>query len=492
MKSSKTALYQAAHIRQCEQMSINGLGLAEDELMTRAGTCAFATLRELYPAVRTLSVFCGSGNNGGDGYVLARLAHEQGYMVVVNQYKTLEDLPPAARHAALQALAAGVIFQCIDEAIDSDAELIVDALLGIGLKGKVSGPLASAISQINDAQLPVFAMDVPSGLDADTGQIRGVGVRATTTVTFIGLKLGLMTGDGPDYSGEVICHDLQLGNCLTALSPAAYLLEDGLRQFLLPRRIRNAHKGLFGHVLIIGGNYGMPGSIDLAAQAALRVGAGMVTIATRPEYAKQALPLLPEAMIYGITDAEELNPLLGRATIGIIGPGLGEDNWAIALYNKALISQLPMVIDASALRLLAQNPQQDDNWILTPHPGEAASLLGCTTAEIQADRYQALLHLQNQYGGQVVLKGAGSLVATDESEVYLCDAGNPGMASAGMGDALSGIIAGLAAQGLTLSDAAKLGVWLHAQAGDIAATERGERGLLASDLISYLHHLVNN
>ncbi|SPX61870.1 carbohydrate kinase [Legionella feeleii] len=203
------------------------------------------------------------------------------------------------------------------------------------------------------------------------------------------------------------------------------------------------------------------------------------------------LPLLPEAMIYGIEESVELLPLIARATVCIIGPGLGEDEWAKVLFNQAIASQLPMVIDASALRLLAQNPQHDDNWILTPHPGEAASLLQCSNAEIQKDRYQTILALQQQYGGNVVLKGVGSMVCTDEPGVYLCADGNPGMASAGMGDALSGVIAGLIAQGLALAEAVKLGVWIHASAADAAAAVMGERGLLASDLMPYLRRQVN-
>lgn len=491
MISAKTALYQTPHIRTCEQMAMDELGLTEEELMERAGSSAFSTLTMLHPDVRTISVFCGSGNNAGDGYVLARLAKEKGYSVIINQYKAIDHLPPTARHAAAQAIAAGVPCQCLDDPIDSDAELIVDALLGIGIKGKVQGPIATAINQINDAQLPVLAIDVPSGLDADTGRVMGVCVQASVTVTFIGYKLGLMTLDGPDHCGQVVCHNLHLDKCLASIQPAAYLLDEKLPKILLPRRLKNSHKGKFGHVLVIGGNYGMPGAVYLAANAALRVGAGLVTIATRPEHARQALPNLPEAMLHGIEAIEALLPLIAKATVCILGPGLGEDEWAKALFATALASQLPMVIDASALRLLAKNPQHDDNWILTPHPGEAANLLNCTTDEIQEDRYQAAIRLQDQYGGNVILKGAGSLVATDESEIYLCNAGNPGMASAGMGDALSGVIAGLVAQGLLLADAAKLGTWLHAAAGDAAALEKGERGLLAGDLMPCLHRLVN-
>ncbi|CEK11733.1 bifunctional ADP-dependent NAD(P)H-hydrate dehydratase/NAD(P)H-hydrate epimerase [Legionella hackeliae] len=491
MTTAKISLYQVKHIRSCEQLAITDLGLSEDELMERAGHSAFRTLTKLYPSVRNIAVFCGSGNNAGDGYVLARLAQEKGYTVVIHQYKTVEELPPAARHASLTAIAAGVNCQPLEETIDTEVELIVDALLGIGLEGKVKGPIVTAINQINDCGLPVLALDIPSGLDADTGAVLGACVKATTTMTFIARKLGLMTLDGPDYCGKIVCDSLGLEHCLSSIQPAVQVLNESLRNTLLPPRLKNSHKGHYGHVLIIGGGHGMPGSVFLTANAALRVGAGLVTIATRPEHAGHVLPALPEAMIYGIEEVDEVLPLISRATICVIGPGLGEDEWAHALFTKALTSQLPMVIDASALRILANNRQHDDNWILTPHPGEAASLLSCSTAEIQRDRYKAINELQAQYGGNVILKGVGTLITTHESETYLCAAGNPGMASAGMGDALNGIIAGLFAQGLSLSDAAKLGVWLHATAADAAAIAKGERGLLASDLMPYIRQQVN-
>lgn len=491
MRTAETAIYQANQIRIVEQKAQDELALTEDELMVRAGRAAFAVLTRLYPSVGTIAVFCGGGNNAGDGYVLARLARQAGLSVLINQYKAIEDLPPAAQHAALEALAAGVPCQCIDEPIDIEAELIVDALLGIGLKGKVSGPIATAISQINDSELPVLAIDVPSGLDADRGLVMGLCVRASATVTFIGLKLGQLTLDGPDYCGQLICHNLELDTCLTTTSPAATIIPDTIIASLLPKRLKNSHKGLYGHVLVIGGGRGMPGSVYLAAQAALRVGAGVVTIATRPEHAGKVLPQLPEVMIYGIEEVDELDELIARATVCILGPGLGEDEWANALFTKVIASQLPMVIDASALRLLAMHPQHDDNWILTPHPGEAAALLHCSTTDIQNDRYLAIRSLHDLYGGNIILKGVGSLLCTDKSAMFLCKAGNPGMASAGMGDALSGVIAGLFAQGLSLADAARAGLWLHASAGDAAALVEGERGLLASDLMPFFHSLVN-
>jgi hydroxyethylthiazole kinase-like uncharacterized protein yjeF len=489
MTIEKLPLYQVEQIRLCEQLATTGLGLSENELMERAGQAAFASVIKLFPHSKNLVIFCGAGNNAGDGYVLARLAREQGYGVIINQYKTAEHLPSAARCAALGALAAGVSCRSLNAPIDNNIDLIIDALLGIGVQGPVKEPIAAAIKQINDSQIPVLALDIPSGLNANTGVAVGICVRADVTITFIAPKLGLYTADGSDYCGQVVSNSLQLDNCLATLSSAAYLLAEQ-RDAILPKRSKNSHKGEFGHVLIIGGGRGMPGSVYLAAKAALRVGAGLVTIATRPEHAGQVLPSLPEAMIYGVDQAEELTPLIARANICIVGPGLGVDEWAVALYRKALSSQLPLIIDASGLHLLAADHKYHGNWVLTPHPGEAAKLLNCSTTEVQKDRYQAILSLQSQYGGHIILKGAGSLICTDIREIYLCSAGNPGMASAGMGDTLNGVIAGLFAQGLSLAEAAKQGVWVHAKAGDAAAFS-GERGLLASDLMPYFRKQVN-
>ena len=491
MSKLKKNLFLSQQSRLCEHKALDELGLTEIELMSRAGAAAFKTLKTLYPDVRTVALFCGGGNNGGDGYVLATCLLQQGYAVHVHQYKAIDELPPAARYAAEAAAAAGVSFQSLEDSIDSDAELVVDGLLGIGLKGAAHGPIAHAIQLINDSGLPVISLDVPSGLDADTGCVLGVCVNAAVTVTFITQKVGLYTSDGPDQCGKIVYHSLNLDSCLAGIEPAAHLLDDQLLYNILQPRRKNSHKGLYGHVLVIGGGPGMPGSVYLTALAALRVGAGAVTVATWPEHAKTVMPLLPEAMIYPIAGVDALLPLLAKATVCVIGPGLGESEWAKVLFEAAIAAQLPLVIDASALRMLALNPQHDDNWVLTPHPGEAASLLSCSTAVIQADRCQSAQLIQQQYGGSVVLKGAGSIVNCGEETTYICTAGNPGMASAGMGDVLSGVMGGLLAQGVSLADAAKLGVWLHARAADEAVFTQGERGLMASDLMPYLRRQMN-
>lgn len=492
MSKTPDGLYVTEQIRLCERSAIDESGLRDIELMERAGAGAWDVFNRLHGPIRSMAVFCGTGNNGGDAYVLARLAHLEGCSVVVYQHKTLEALSVTAQHAAALAQDAGVLCKPLEDVIDWEVQWVVDGLLGIGLQGDVYGPIAHAINLINDSRLPVLSLDVPSGLDADTGQILGVCIRATITVTFIAPKVGLYTLDGPDYSGEVLVDDLQIAACLDQIQPKAHRLDGHvLKQPLLPPRLKNSHKGMYGHVLIVGGGPGMPGAAFLAAQAALRVGAGVVTIATWPPHAGTVLPHLPEAMVYPVETSDDLLPLLKRASVCILGPGLGDTDWARELFAAAITAPLPLVIDASALRMLAEDAQQDDHWILTPHPGEAAALLGCTLDEIQADRLRAARLIQARYGGVVVLKGAGTVVYVDTQGMYICTAGNPGMSTAGMGDVLSGVIGGLLGQGLSFSKAALSGVWVHASAGDDAVARSGERGLLAGDLMPYLRQRVN-
>lgn len=268
----------------------------------------------------------------------------------------------------------------------------------------------------------------------------------------------------------------------TTLSPETYRA--------LPARAKDAYKGDFGHVLVIGGNVGMGGAARLAAEAALRVGAGLVSVATRAAHVPAFIAARPEAMCHGVEEGADIAKLLARATVLLLGPGLGQDAWARNLYDQALASPLPKVVDADALNLLAQHPIHQDNWVLTPHAGEAARLLETSTHEIQADRFAAARALQQRYGGVVVLKGAGSIVQGAET-THICTAGNPGMASGGMGDVLGGVIAGLIAQNIPPDEAAQRGVLCHAMAGDLALAEGGERGLLASDLMLYLRKLMN-
>lgn len=260
---------------------------------------------------------------------------------------------------------------------------------------------------------------------------------------------------------------------------------------LLPSRALDANKGDFGHALIIGGDYGMAGAVRIAAEAAARTGAGLVSVATRPEHVSIISSTRPELLCYGINSVNSLQYLLTKATVIAIGPGLGQDNWSKELFSQAINQPQPKIVDADALNLLAKNPVKHNHWILTPHPGEAARLLNTDTKTIQINRLAAIQQLQAIYGGVVVLKGFNTLVLDTDKKAYVCHAGNPGMASGGMGDLLTGIITGLVAQGLTLDNAAKLGVILHAYAGDLAAKEQGQCGLLALDLIPYLRKVLN-
>ncbi len=491
MNKLENTLYQCDQIRACEQQAIHQNHLDDTELMNLAGTEAFNLMKRLYPQVNHIAVYCGSGNNAGDGYLFARLAHEQGLSVIVYQCKALDDLPSAAQHAALLAIASGVECQSAEESLDADSELIVDALLGIGLKGPVYEPIANAINQINSSALPVISLDIPSGLNADTGVVANFCVKASVTITYIALKTGMYTADGPDYCGEIHCRGLNLDSLLVNTPPKAHLLSPEKLSLPLPARLKNSHKNSFGHVLVIGGGPGMPGAAALVAKAALRSGAGAVSIAMHPDQVKAIMPVIPEAMVWGVQSAKHLKPLLAKATVCVVGPGLGCDDWANDLFLAAITSQLPMVIDASALRLLATHPQTDDNWILTPHPGEAANLLSCSTREIQCNRYQSVQKIQEQFGGVIVLKGNGTIIQTLEKNTFVCSKGNPGMATAGMGDVLSGVIAGLCAQGLSLSEAAKTGVWIHAVAGDRVAESQGDIGILASDLMPFIPTILS-
>ncbi|PJD95314.1 MAG: bifunctional ADP-dependent NAD(P)H-hydrate dehydratase/NAD(P)H-hydrate epimerase [Legionella sp.] len=491
MSQLQYPLYRSASLKACEQWAQKKQHISSYQLMIQAGTAVFAYLLEFFPSVRRLAVFCGAGNNGGDGYVVARLAQEHGLDVTVYQCKEEQALPEPARQAALAAQSSGVEFQSADEPIDADIELIVDALLGTGSQGVIYGLIAVAIEQINASDLPVLAIDLPSGLDADTGMVANLCVHATRTLTLLGLKTGLFTMDGPDYCGIVDCHDLGLQWFLGQMKPEAHQLhQEALPLPLLPRK-KNSHKGCYGHILILGGGKGMPGAVALAAKAALYTGAGAVSIATLPEHVAAVVPLVPEAMVWGIEKSEELTALLEKATFCIIGPGLGDSDWAQQLFAVAIGSQLPMLIDASGLRWLGCYPQTDDNWILTPHPGEAAALLSCPVKDVQSDRYRSAALIQQKYGGVVVLKGAGSIIHTLAKDAWVCTKGNPAMASAGMGDVLSGVIAGLSVQGLSLSDAALLGVWVHALAADILVQQQRRHSLLASDLLKMIPLILN-
>lgn len=463
-------------------------------LMQRAAAAVYKELQWRWPNARRICFLCGAGNNGGDGLLAAALAQADGLDVSVLMACDPAALQGTALQARQRAEQAGLRCEPFVANRLERAEVIVDALLGIGLSRLVEGIFRDAILAINQRQqgARVLAVDIPSGLDAARGVPRGVAVEADVTVSFIGLKLGLFTGEGAQYCGRLVFNSLQVPSSIyTGLIPAARRITDEQRRTVLPPRRRGAHKGSHGHVLLVGGDEGMAGAIHLAAEAALRSGAGLVSVGTRRVHAALITQTRPELMCRGIEQLADLKNMLERTNVLAIGPGLGQGEWGRVIWEQLKRSVVPMVVDADALNLLARKPEHRANWVLTPHPGEAARLLDCSVAEIQCDRPAAVAALAQRYGGVAVLKGAGTLVKAEHGELQLCDAGNPGMASGGMGDLLCGVIAGLLAQGLSLENAAAVGVQIHARAGDLAAAHGGERGLLASDLLLPIRELAN-
>lgn len=484
-------LYRAAQVREIENAAIQRHGVSAELLMERAGRAAWDAFRATWPNAERVSIVCGSGNNGGDGYVFAQHALDHGRKVRIIALTAPHLLRGVALAAADKILGRGITLQSMSAGALETADVVIDAVFGIGLDREVGGLWRQAIESMNTSRKPILAIDIPSGLNADSGRIMGAAVHASATVTYLGLKVGLYVGEGPDFAGRVLFSDLDApkGACEGVVASALRIDLDQFRD-RLGRRRRAAHKGEFGHVLVIGGDHGFAGAARLAGEAAARIGSGLVSIATRPEHAFAISAARPELMAHGIGSASQLGPLLGRATVVAIGPGIGQSDWAQGILGRVLESSLPLVVDADALNLLARDPCRRENWIITPHPGEAARLLSLTAAEVQADRLRAVDALQSRFGGVVVLKGCGTVIGDGGGPPALCDQGNPGMASGGTGDVLCGVIAGLVAQGLDRSTAAKLGVCLHAAAGDACAV-RGERGMLASDLIAELRPLAN-
>lgn len=490
---AKTAIYQSKQIREIEQTAISA-GLSSQDMMQRAGLAAFNQLLKHWPATQTIAVFCGCGNNGGDGYILATLAHQDGLKVTVWQVGDESKMQGEALRAKQAYEKTGSpLRKFTTNTVLGKVDVIVDAILGIGFHGKLSNEVSDAIIKINAMQSQVFAIDVPTGVNADTGNVQEQAIYATVTLTFLGLKLGLLTGAGCAYSGKVLVDDLQLpANLEESTAPVAEEIRLSEYAAYLKPRTKNWHKGLSGHVLIVGGDRGLSGAVRMAASAALRVGAGLVSVATHSEHAALINSQYPEIMSHAINQVSDLDPLLKKASIIVLGPGLGQSAWSKEVWSYVITQPHPMIVDADGLNFLAQYPQQQRKWILTPHPAEAARLLKEASASlVQEDRLKTVDRIHQQFNGVCVLKGAGSLVKGD-SITGLCRYGNPGMATAGMGDILSGVLGGLLAQNITASmeDIAKLGVVMHALAGDLAA-EHGERGMIATDLLPYLRYLCN-
>ena len=519
------ALHTGAGVRELDRIAIEESGIAGITLMRRAAQACADVVQQCWPAADVVRVFCGSGNNAGDGYLLAGLLAQRGLTVEAIVVGDIVKLGADASAAYQFCEQSDAIIQPLSEAAFADgASLFVDALLGIGLSGLVRADFAKVITRINAHSatkgLPVLSVDIPSGLSADNGQVLGVAIRATATVTFIGTKRGLLTGDGTDMVGELYFDDLGVPVDLLKRVPAtALLLSKESLAGLLPRRLRNSHKNRFGHILVVGGDQGMGGAVVMSAEAALRTGAGLVSVATHPSHAASLLSRIPELMVRGIaTEADQVDSASGiealavmveQCSVVVLGPGLGKTEWSRQMFNTVMEvtsrNGKATVIDADGLNLLSAEFEKRGNWVLTPHPGEASKLLAGLEVEsgdkatletlgkierAATDRFAMCELLQCHLGGAVVLKGAGSLIS-DGGEMWLCPHGNPGMSTAGMGDVLSGVVGAMLGQGLSVGDAAKLAVMMHAVAGDRAVSVTGERGLVATDLMPQLRKLAN-
>lgn len=485
------SLYSAAQSRELDRIAMEDFGLKDGILMTRAGAAAFQVLRFCWPRAGKILVYAGPGNNGGDGFVLAQMAIENGLDVKVIILTAPEKYKGDADRAlkALQATGSTTLANT-NELGDWQADVIVDAIFGTGLDREPAGDSLAAIQWINQQQAPVLALDIPSGLGADTGSAFGEVVQADATISFIGLKTGLVTGHGPQACGNLYFHDLEV--------PVATYenIKAVARSFSknncppLPQLKKDTYKQRQGHVLVLGGDKSMAGAVAMAAEAAYRGGAGLVSIVCN-ESASQQICIKPEIMTMACTESDSnkiINQQLTRASVVVLGPGLGQESWGQSVFSQALDQKtLPMVVDADGLRLLARNPQHRKAWVLTPHPGEAAALLDTSINHIQSDRLQAARNISKVYGGVCVLKGAGTVIASEcEEQLVIIRAGNPGMATGGMGDVLAGLIAALMGMDLSPFASAQLGAWIHSVAADEAISVFGERGLMATDLPGYI------
>lgn len=486
-------LYSAQATRKLDAIAINEFKIPGYELMQRAGKAAFDHLQNTWPLAKQVLVCCGAGNNAGDGYVIAQLAQLAGLDVKVVSLIEPAKLTGDAKTAWQEWNSLGHQLVSFSDSLLQQTDIVVDALLGTGIERPLEGKWAELVEAINKSAKPVIAVDIPSGLCADTGSIFAHAIRATTTVTFIGLKKGLFTNRGVDCCGEIIFDDLSLPCGVYTRQPEqAQLLDwEFLKTHIKPRKA-SSHKHQLGHVFVLGGDTGMPGALRMAAEAALRCGAGLVTVISHQAHLAVLLAGRPELMLHATEDGHVSPELLSKASAIVIGPGLTDSVWSRNLLSSALQSKAPKVMDAGALRLLTMQDEVDNNRVLTPHAGEAASLLDETVADIQNARFSSAELLQQQYGGHIVLKGAGSLLQSPGEVTQVCPYGNAGMASAGMGDVLSGVIGSLIAQGYSLTLASRLGLCIHSMAGDMAAEANGPTGLLASDLFVPIRQLINS
>ena len=494
-------VYTVEQVQKGEKPAAEACSISMMQLMSAAGAAVFKHLQQDVKAPAKIAVCCGEGNNGGDGYIIARLAQEAGYQVDVfalSPNKTISSKTDNnAERARLAWRDSGGQEKAVNDCEPQRYDIVVDALFGVGLNRALEGAAAALVQTLNEASAKVLAVDVPSGLNADTGSVPGVAVHACKTVCLVAHKRGLLTGKAKNHVGQLVLEDLGIGDAFAKQNKATYVrVTTEHIQNWLPRRQPCEHKGDNGHVLIVGGQPGMSGAVVLAMQAALRCGAGKVSVACHPEVQAMVAAAQPEAMVRAVSSQKDLQAMMEQANVIALGPGLGQSDWSREAFSwvadHCINTNKAWVIDADGLNILAAHEQKERlglRVILTPNPGEAARLLNIDSNKVESDRFSALNALRDNYEAQILLKGAGSLVTSDAGQ-FILDAGSPAMASGGMGDLLTGLVSGLVAQGMPETEAVvAAGIW-HGRAGELAGNE-GERGTLASDLLPYIRQLVN-
>jgi hydroxyethylthiazole kinase-like uncharacterized protein yjeF len=497
----------AAEMRRLDELTIRRYGTPGSVLMERAGSGATSVLLQQFPHVRRhgVVVCAGKGNNGGDGFVIARLLRRKGVQTEVALLGRQADVKGDAARALAALRRTRVRITEITSAQEiaalaatcKRAGLLVDALFGTGLNAPVQGSHADMLYLMNTSGVPIFAVDIPSGLDADRGVPLGMAVQAEATATFAFPKIGQLIHPGVEHVGALAVVDIGIApEAVAEVRPRTGLLDPAEVAPLVPRRAPESHKGTCGHVLVIAGSRGRTGAALLATHAACRTGAGLTTLAGPASLNAVFSSGIPEAMTAAIPDTDglinfdesRLRTLVQGKNAVIVGPGIGTHPDAEQMVRFLLTEMdLPMVVDADALTCVARHPGMlrtaRARAVLTPHPGEMARLLGQETAAVQGDRVGTARRFAEEHRCVLLLKGARSIVAQPDGCVWINPTGNPGMASGGMGDALSGILGSLLAQGLPVPEAACLGVYLHGEVADHVVAARGPIGLLASDVI---------
>ncbi|MCK5312411.1 MAG: NAD(P)H-hydrate dehydratase [Desulfobacteraceae bacterium] len=514
-------LVTADEMQNMDRDTIESFGIPGRTLMESAGRGAYTMLVQTFPNIssKTVGIIAGRGNNGGDAFVVARYLMEKNIhtniFLLCSKKKISGDAK--ANFELVQKLIKNNNNSSITEIIDENTlqkykskllhhDIFVDGIFGTGLNSDVRGIFKDIIAMVNKSKSLVFSIDIPSGLSADTGKPCGIAINASATATFAHPKPGHILHPGDKHTGELEVVDIGIPGYITEkFNPKLNLLEEKDIKLLFPERDSESHKGHFGHVLILAGSPGKTGAAALASNAAMRCGTGLVTLGIPQSLNTSVEPQVTEAMTYPLPDNgkgiltesafEKIIEIAKDKDAIAIGPGIGTDKRTKTLLEKLIkVLDIPMIMDADSLNLIAENPQILKNTksdiILTPHPGEMARLASTSTQEIQDNRLESARTFSDEFGITLVLKGANTIISLADKKAYICPAGNPGMASGGMGDVLTGMIAGFKAQGFSSENAAIAGVFIHGLCGDMLADSMGGFGFLASDMVKVIPEVI--